>query len=161
MISWSDLPWGVFAILILAALITDIRTYRIPNILVTALAASGLIFVLAAAPGQLWEHVLAAGLALLIGFALHQLIGLGAGDAKLFAAVMLWLGAGGVVPFLFWFGLFCGMTTVILLLGRWATAASGQLFLGWKPFEKGAPAPLALAIAPAACMVGLQLAVAS
>ncbi|HEX6533501.1 MAG TPA: prepilin peptidase [Gemmatimonadaceae bacterium] len=90
------LPGGAFTLLLGLACVTDLRTRRIPNVLVSFIAFVGLVIVLVAAPSF---HTLArfaggvlAGLAIWLPF---WILGwLGAGDVKLFAAAGGWLGAG-------------------------------------------------------------------
>jgi prepilin peptidase CpaA len=72
----------------------DLASYTIPNRLQLALVAVFVVFVLATAmtPGMVGGHLLAGFLGLAIGFTLFALGYIGGGDAKLFAAVSLWLG---------------------------------------------------------------------
>lgn len=81
-----------FVIVALLAAVSDIRTRRIPNRLtVTGLA----VFLLLRAPlgwHSLMQGLEGAGLGLGIGVALFMLGGLGAGDAKLLAAVGAFFG---------------------------------------------------------------------
>ncbi len=122
----------VFFVLLSACCLYDIRTRRIPNELVAALAVCGLVFSIATAPVT---RGLAAGLGgLIVGLAvwlpswLFRL--LGAGDVKVFAAAGAWLGvrgalegsvfaalAGGVLA-LIWMLRFRGMRGAALTL--WA-----------------------------------------
>jgi prepilin peptidase CpaA len=76
----------------LAAAVTDVRSFRIPNRLTLPLLACGLVYQLVTAG----LSGLGAGLlGVLLGFALlvpfHVAGGLGAGDVKLLAAVGAWL----------------------------------------------------------------------
>jgi len=142
--------WPVFIILVAAAVIIDARTYRIPNWLTGAIAGLGLVFVIVTAPQTLLVNLAVAAATLAIGFGLYRFASFGAGDAKLFAAVMIWFGAAGVVPLLFWFGVACGVLVVLLLIGRRINFPEGSGLANWRPFQKGAPVPLALAIGPAA-----------
>src|ERR1700744_21295 len=84
----------VLPALLAAAAGWDLASFTIPNFLQAALAAGFVLFVAAvhlAAPA-LALHLLAVFLGLIIGFALFALGYIGGGDAKLFAAVALWLG---------------------------------------------------------------------
>jgi prepilin peptidase CpaA len=126
----------VFTFLLLYACVSDLRTRRIPNKLVLVIAASGVIFSLAAVPalGSLGRSVggLLVGFAIWFPFYLLRL--LGAGDVKLFAAVGAWLGpaltlkaallaavAGGVLSIVF---LVAGGALVSTLAGLAAWTAT-------------------------------------
>jgi prepilin peptidase CpaA len=95
--------------LFLTAAITDVAGRRIPNRIVTCLAAVGivrLVALLAAAPalGAAWTSAAVdLGVALAVfgaGAAVFHLNLLGGGDVKLLAAGALWLGAASLWPFL-------------------------------------------------------------
>jgi prepilin peptidase CpaA len=88
-----------FTVILLAVSISDIRSRRIPNAAVVALAVLGVVYsvsVLALGGG-----LARAGLGLLLGFALwipfYALRMLGAGDVKLFAAAGCWLAPSHVL----------------------------------------------------------------
>jgi prepilin peptidase CpaA len=84
----------VFPMLLAVAAGWDVASYTIPNLLQLALLAAFVVFVLVSGmkmPTIEW-HLLAALLALGIGVALFARGFVGGGDAKLFAAVVLWLG---------------------------------------------------------------------
>jgi prepilin peptidase CpaA len=106
--------------LLLAAALCDLARYTIPNWL--SLAAAGLFLVFAvAAPlgaGAFGWH-LAAGLAgLTLGFCLFALGWIGGGDAKLFAAMALWLGFSDLLSYAALASLFGGALSLALLLLR-------------------------------------------
>jgi len=107
------------ALLAVAALY-DLASFTIPNRLSLALVALFPIFALAA--GLDWTMLgwhLAAGLAgLTLGFVLFALGWIGGGDAKLFAAVALWLGASDLLPYAAAAALCGGLLTIVLLMLR-------------------------------------------
>lgn len=72
----------------------DLASYTIPNWLPAALVAAFVVFLLAAGMtlGMAGWHLLAGVLGLALGFTFFTLGFIGGGDAKLFAAVALWLG---------------------------------------------------------------------
>lgn len=88
--------------LAVAAAISDFLTMRIPNWLnaVIALAFFPMAF-LTGMPGEaiLW-HCLASVIVLVVGFGLFSAGFIGGGDAKLLAAVALWIGWEQLSPFL-------------------------------------------------------------
>jgi prepilin peptidase CpaA len=85
---------AIFLGLLAVGVVTDVRSRRIPNVLVLALAGAGLIGALAgiSLAGTPLDALLGAvaGLALWIPFWLLGL--LGAGDVKYFAAAASWVG---------------------------------------------------------------------
>ncbi len=86
----------VFGLLLGAVCVSDLRTRRIPNPLVLAIAVTGIIHSVLAAPllAGLGSAVagVAVGLAIWLPFFLLRM--LGAGDVKFFAAACAWLGVG-------------------------------------------------------------------
>jgi prepilin peptidase CpaA len=89
----------VLTVLLAAASVSDLRSRRIPNGVVAALALGGIAFALAAMPWRVGlERALggtAVGLLLWLPFWLAGV--LGAGDVKLAGAAGAWLGVAGVV----------------------------------------------------------------
>jgi prepilin peptidase CpaA len=89
----------VFVALLATACVTDVRSRRIPNRLVLALLACGLVFAIVVQP-TLLAPIRATGsfllgLAIWMPFYLFRM--LGAGDVKLFAAASTWLAPGAVL----------------------------------------------------------------
>ncbi|WP_290496071.1 A24 family peptidase [Hyphomonas sp. UBA4494] len=156
MISLSELIWAVFVLFIAAITLIDARTYRIPNVILLVLAAFGLAAILLLTPSTVLTHLVAALVTLGVGYLLYTTTGFGAGDAKFFAVILLWFGAAGVIPLLFWFGLSCAVLVVLLAIGRRLPLANTKLG-AWRPLQKGAPVPLALAIGPAAIIASTQI----
>jgi prepilin peptidase CpaA len=89
----------VFVALLAAACVTDVRSRRIPNRLVLALLACGLVYSVIAHPTLLAPVHSAGsfllGLAIWIPFYVFRM--LGAGDVKLFAAASAWLAPAAVL----------------------------------------------------------------
>ena len=89
-----------FAAMVFSAAVSDILTYRIPNRLSLALALLYPAYVFAAPQPVEWLFAISlASASLAIGFALFSARICGAGDAKLFAAVVLWSGPALILPF--------------------------------------------------------------
>ncbi|KIL40170.1 hypothetical protein SD70_15210 [Gordoniibacillus kamchatkensis] len=125
---------GLFVFLA-AALIADLRSMRIPNVLNGAGAIAGLA--LNAASGG-WNGLAGAGLGLLAGFGvvllLHLVGAVGAGDVKLFAAVGAFTGAAFALSALVYSILYAGFIGLLLALFRRKLAptlknAAGSTFL--------------------------------
>jgi len=84
---------GFFAGLLLVAAVSDIISYKIPNKVVLAIILLYPVLVLVSPHRVDWiSAILVAAIALAIGFVLFATKKLGAGDAKLMAATMLWAG---------------------------------------------------------------------
>lgn len=90
---------ATFTVLLVLACLSDLRTRRIPNQVVLALAVLGLAYSLGNAPIQQGLLHSAGGFVtgLLIWLPFWLLGWLGAGDVKLFAGAAAWLGAWGAV----------------------------------------------------------------
>jgi prepilin peptidase CpaA len=88
-------------LLLAAAAGWDIASFTIPNFLTLALLGAFAVFAIAAGLSftLIGWHLLAGLLGLLIGFTLFALGHIGGGDAKLFAAVVLWLGLKDLMPY--------------------------------------------------------------
>lgn len=138
----------VCLILLLRLALSDLRGRRLPNLLVLGV----LLCYLAQAPwttAVVWSHLGTGLIALLAGMALTAAGAMGAGDAKLAAAVLCWAGPAAWLPVL----LVVTQTGLLLvLLGVLARQAlrwrgSGPLAAGWRclSVERGVPYGVALA----------------
>ncbi|RYG67124.1 peptidase [bacterium] len=110
----------VLPLLLIVAAGWDIASFTIPNFLTATLTVLFAVFAIAA--GLTWTaigwHLLAGGIGLFIGFALFALGYVGGGDAKLFAAVALWMGFGDLLPYALIASAFGGVLTLALLMAR-------------------------------------------
>jgi prepilin peptidase CpaA len=82
-----------FVVLLLVAVVTDVRSRRVPNVVVGALALLGTVSA-AATPGRFVALAMSVGamtLGLVMWFPFYAFRMLGAGDVKLFAAASAWL----------------------------------------------------------------------
>lgn len=99
---------------------SDIRRLRIPNTYV--LAVLGLFVIgFAAAPdsfGLWWEHLGAMLAFLVLTYIMFAFGMLGAGDAKYGAALALWVGLPGLLPYVFFMAMAGGVLGVFSLLLR-------------------------------------------
>lgn len=116
----------VLPVLLAATAGWDLASFTIPNFLQAALIAAFLLFVAAvqlAWPAIGW-HLLAGLVGLFAGFSLFALGFIGGGDAKLFAAIALWLGFHDLAAFALAASLFGGLLTLALLaLRQWPLPA--------------------------------------
>ena len=136
----------------------DLASFTIPNSVSLALIA--LFAVFAATAGLsfavIGNHLLAGLAGLAIGFTLFALGYIGGGDAKLFAAVTLWLGFGDLLAYALLASIFGGALTLGLLLARqWplpAFLARQRWILQLHDTDAGVPYGVALA-AGAFCLL--------
>ena len=137
-----------FGGLLVAAAVMDFLQHRIANWIVAAIVA---LFVVQAArhfDEVSWINQLGAGAALLVaGLVLFSLGHLGAGDAKLLAAVALWAGLPALLTLLF-------VTSVagLVVLGVLVAARRLVAWRGWqdkvpKSLIQGEGVPFGIAIA--------------
>jgi len=142
--------WAAFTILVLIAAVADARSYRIPNWISLALAGLfGMALVVAVAVnGQpildFWPHIAIGAAILVLGYALYQFTGMGAGDAKLAAAIGLWTGFYGLYMWTFTLAVAMALLAFGLIILRRALPAG--VSLKTRVFQKGAPVPLGIAL---------------
>jgi prepilin peptidase CpaA len=98
MVSWEMIPFAVVLMAVIAAGVTDVRSFRIPNFLTLPLAISGAVFhVVVHGPTGLQNSILGLLFGGLVLMLLYLTGGVGAGDVKLLAAVGAWLGVPTIV----------------------------------------------------------------
>jgi len=146
---------AVLPVIAVAAGVRDLATMTIPNWMSLVLLAA---FVPAALLSGLdWQalpgHLAVGAAALVIGVGLFALRVFGGGDAKLMAALSLWLGPDGVLPFLFWTAVVGGLFSLGLILarGRLAGAVPGPPWLA-RLLEPKGDIPYGVAIAAGALL---------
>jgi len=95
----------------------DLASFTIPNFLSLSLIAAFAVFAaLTAIPvSEIGSHLAAGGLGLAGGFALFAFGFVGGGDAKLFAAVALWLGVPHLLDYVLIASLFGGGLALLLI----------------------------------------------
>ncbi|HWA04204.1 MAG TPA: prepilin peptidase [Rhizomicrobium sp.] len=135
----------------------DLATYTIPNLLSGSLAAAFVAFALAAGlePSAIGIHVLAGGAGLVVGFLLFAFGVIGGGDAKLFAAVALWLGFRDLLDFAFVTSLLGGGLALVFLAFRRAPIPATLAGQGWllRLHDGQAGIPYGVALAAGALVV--------
>ena len=133
---YSVLQWiavMAFPAALVAAALSDVATLRIPNWLTGSLA---LAFPLAAAGtgmplATLGWHLAAGAGALIVAMALFARGWVGGGDAKLFAASLLWLGPGMAGSYALATALLGGGLTIALVTFRRWPLPAGLAVQGW------------------------------
>lgn len=109
------------------AALTDLRSKRVPNKLVLAIAS---VWILTIVPQMFFQTEKAIAIMIngLIGFAMAGLLflvvylvsrkGLGGGDVKLMAASGLYLGFNGVLPAMFYGSVLASIFAIVLILAK-------------------------------------------
>jgi prepilin peptidase CpaA len=110
--SLPALQLTALAVLLVAAVYTDLRERRIPNKVTVPGLLVGLLLASFMERGVPGSALAGAGLALVVTFPLVALGGLGAGDAKLLTAVGAFVGVGGLLPVLMYGGMAGGVLAV-------------------------------------------------
>lgn len=110
----------IFPSVMVMAMITDLRSFQIPNYLPLALV---LVYPVAAfSAGLSWPPILwafsLAGLVLVAAVIMFVMGIMGGGDGKLLAAAVLWTGQERLMEFLFITALAGGVLALVLLLFR-------------------------------------------
>lgn len=131
---------------------SDLLTMRISNWISIALVAGFLALAFGAGlSGQtILIHLACGALVLVGGFALFAFGWIGGGDAKLAAAIALWVGFGAVAEFLLIGSLLgAGLTLLVLQFRRWPLPERlrTESWLRLHDRKQGVPYGLALAIA--------------
>ena len=122
---------AAFPILVLAAGLSDLLTMTIPNRISMLLASLFVAFALMSGmTGHeiLW-HLAIGALVLVVGFAFFSFGWIGGGDAKLAAAIALWLGLDSVLEYFLLAAIGGGALTLVLLSVRSLPLPS--FALGW------------------------------
>jgi prepilin peptidase CpaA len=144
--------------LLVAAAFFDLTTYTIPNLLPGAMALLFVVFMFTlalAGHAMSWSHIglhlLAGFIGLLLGMGMFAVGWVGGGDAKLFAAVLLWLGWDALYDYVILALLIGGLLTVALIVLRHMPLPSALAKLPWlvrlaEP-KGGVPYGVALALA--------------
>jgi prepilin peptidase CpaA len=158
----SFLLVSLFPVLLIAAAIFDLTSYKIPNILSGALLALFLIFLLAMALSGhamgwsgILDHLAAGGLGLIAGMVLFAFRLVGGGDAKFFAVASLWLGLNSMLDYAVVSSLAGGALTFGLLTLRSCPLPSFLAKLPWvlRLAEPKGAVPYGVALAAGALIV--------
>ncbi|HEX3809035.1 MAG TPA: prepilin peptidase [Rhizomicrobium sp.] len=140
----------IFPLLLVLAAGWDLSSFTIPNTISICLIAAFAAFAMAAgmAPAVIGWHLLAGFIALAASFTLFALGYFGGGDAKLFAAIALWLGFNSLLPYTLLVAIAGGALALTLLLARRiplpATLASHSWISHLHDSKSGIPYGIAL-----------------
>jgi prepilin peptidase CpaA len=93
---------AIWVAMLLAAAISDLRAYRIPNALPAILMLLfGVAQIMDSSATVPWSNLAHFGISLIVGMFLFSRGWIGGGDAKLYAATALWFAWDGAVTLLF------------------------------------------------------------
>lgn len=112
---FNSIPIIVGSIFLLAALL-DFLYYRLPNKLFYVIFYLFPIYIILSFKFHLVSNYLVFVGSLLIGFGLFSATIIGGGDAKLLAAVSLWIGWNNIVPFMLWILIIGGAVSCAYLI---------------------------------------------
>ncbi len=92
---------AIWVAMLLAAAISDLRAYRIPNALPAILMLLfGVAQIMDSSAAVPWSNLAHFGISLIVGMFLFSRGWIGGGDAKLYAATALWFAWNGAVTLL-------------------------------------------------------------
>lgn len=112
------IPQAVLAAAVMVAAGWDLRTRRIPNWLCLTLAALGVVAAVLRPDLTVWQSLAGVGIGLLVPFVLFAMGMLGAGDAKLLAAIGAWMGPVGILWVLLFTAIAGALLSVSIALGQ-------------------------------------------
>lgn len=134
---FNSIPFIVGTIFLLAALL-DFLYYRLPNKLFYVIFYLFPVYIILSFKFHLFSNYLVFVGSILIGFGLFSAAIIGGGDAKLLAAVSLWIGWNNLVPFMLWMMVFGGVISCAYLIfpqaihhitAKWRNYIQNQSFL--------------------------------
>ena len=111
---------SILPFLVIVAGLRDLTTMLIPN-WISGLLVLGFFpaaFMVGLSPATVGIHFGVAVVALFVGMGLFALRMIGGGDAKLMAAVCLWLGVAGSAMFILWTAIAGGVLCLMLIFAR-------------------------------------------
>lgn len=147
---------AIFPALLIFAAASDLFTFTIPNALVAALTAAfpAIAFMAGFSCAEIASHLL-CGLAMLgAGFLFFSRGWVGGGDAKLFAAIALWLGWGDLAAFALYVAVIGGCLTLLILIFRYLPVTA-LFFPAWllRLRDRGEGVPYGIALSAAGIIV--------
>jgi prepilin peptidase CpaA len=112
---FNFIPFIMGMILLLAALL-DFLYYRLPNKLFYVIFYLFPLYIILSFKFHLVSNYLVFVGSILIGFGLFAATIIGGGDAKLLAAISLWVGWNNLIPFILWMVIFGGTISLCYLI---------------------------------------------
>jgi prepilin peptidase CpaA len=116
--------------LFIVAAYSDVKSFRIPNLLVAAVTLLGVtrLIMIADPSAALYTVGASAGL-LIVGFVLFWQGFLGGGDAKLVTAAALLVGYHDLLAFLLFMGICGACVSAAILVTHWSSRAKTKLYV--------------------------------
>lgn len=141
---------GAACWVVISLAVSDLRSRRLPNLSVVALAALYCLQAVLAGPraAELAAHAIAGGIAFVVAALLCRFGWLAGGDAKLFAAVFLWAGPAHAAQVLFTVSV-CGMVLGLAIIAAGVMLrriANAPRWLASLAPSRGVPYGVALAV---------------
>mgnify|MGYP003627278390 FL=1 len=153
----TTFPIAIFSAAMIFAGVRDLTTMTIPNWLTSALALSFFaVALLAQMPlADIAQHTAVAVVALLLGMVFFAKGWIGGGDAKLMAAVALWLGWAQALPYFVIASMLGGGLTLLILGYRNLPLPAFVLRQAWamRLHDRAEGVPYGLALAAAGLLI--------
>ncbi len=153
----TTFPIAIFSAAMIFAGVRDLTTMTIPNWLTLALALSFFVVApLAQMPlSEIAQHTAVAVVTLLLGMVFFAKGWIGGGDAKLMAAVALWLGWAQALPYFVIASLLGGGLTLLILGYRNLPLPPFLLRQAWalRLHDRAEGVPYGLALAAAGLLI--------
>jgi prepilin peptidase CpaA len=157
MFAVNSLPIVIFSAAMIFAGVRDLTTMTIPNWLTLTLAVAFFIFApLADMPlVEIALHVAVGFAVLIVGMGFFAMRWIGGGDAKLMAAVALWLGWTQAIPYFVVASVLGGALTLLILGFRTLPLPAFFVRQQWlsRLHDRGEGIPYGLALAVAALLI--------
>lgn len=146
-------------VVMLLSCISDVQRLRIPNAYVlSVLAAFGIAFALSPSSFGIWWHPFAAGAVFLVVTYIMFAAGmLGAGDAKMGAALALWVGLPGLMAYVMYMAIAGGVIGALSLAIRKLKPFKNPRAGGWIATVQGGGNAVPYGIAISAGAVAAML----
>jgi prepilin peptidase CpaA len=109
---------AIFVLGVVYAIVTDIASLRIPNIVSIVLIVAFIPYMLLGGTQTIWPHFAVAAAVFAVLFLSFTMGWLGAGDVKFASVIALWAGPQHGPAFLVYFALLGGLFAVMLLVLR-------------------------------------------
>jgi prepilin peptidase CpaA len=157
MFAVNSLPIVIFSAAMIFAGVRDLTTMTIPNWLTLTLALAFLIAAVATAMplAEIALHLAVGFAVLLVGMGFFAKGWIGGGDAKLMAAIGLWVGWTQAIPYFVTASIFGGALTLLILGFRTLPLPAFFVRQPWllRLHDRGEGIPYGLALAAAALII--------
>tara|TARA_R110000824_G_scaffold118960_14_gene272263 strand:+ start:397078 stop:397593 length:516 start_codon:yes stop_codon:yes gene_type:complete len=153
----TTLPIAIFCLAMIFAGLRDLTTMTIPNWLTLGLTVMFFVAALLVSMplAEIAQHTAIGFVTLLVGMAFFAKGWIGGGDAKLMAAVALWLGWSQALPYFVFASVFGGGLTLLILGYRNLPLPGFVMRQPWaaRLHDRAEGVPYGLALAAAALLI--------